>query len=78
MIQANNPVITARKALGMGRGELALKLGTTYNRLAALEHGYMAAIPLDFRPHMIALGVNFEELAAAYPAWKLAQAAAST
>ena len=67
MIQANNPVITARKALG-----------TTYNRLAALEHGYMAAIPLDFRPHMIALGVNFEELAAAYPAWKLAQAAAST
>jgi hypothetical protein len=70
-----NPIKQARARLGLSRTDLALKLGVTYYRVAAVELGHPQSIPQGWRAGCDALGLDHSALQVEYQAWRQSYAA---
>lgn len=77
MTQTKSPVALAREAKGLNRSELAAAIGYSYSSVANAELGNLAGIPASWTPGLAAVGIDRDELNAAYLAWRSAMATAA-
>lgn len=74
MKTTESPVRAARVRLGMSRAAFGAALERSYGAVAAVESGYSPALPPTWEPGLTKLGISYDELAAAYGAWRGASA----
>ena len=65
-----NPIKAAREARGLTRRVLAMGMGLTPERVCNLENGHVERLPETWREGMVAMGFDFDQLAAAYKAYR--------
>ncbi len=70
MNTADSPVKAARMKLGLTRAAFGAALNRSYGAVAAVEGGYSPALPPTWEPGLTKLGISYDELAAAYAAWR--------
>ena len=72
-----SPVAAARESKGLTRSQLSAVIGYSYSVVANAELGNLACVPKSWTTGLASVGIDRDELNAAYLAWRSEMAAAA-